>query len=57
MSEQEKKEFEKVLRSYRKMLAGNKQASIELLRSVGIVTKKGNLKKNYTDLCIQLDRA
>jgi len=57
MSEKERKEFEIILKNYSKMLSGNKKASRALLINAGIVTKKGNLKKNYRHLCIQQEQA
>jgi hypothetical protein len=57
MSDKERKEFEAILKSYKKKLSGNRKASRALLVKTGIVTKKGNLTKNYKHLCIPQEQA
>lgn len=52
MTEQERKEFIKILERYKRKFAKNKNASREFLIKVGIYTEKGNLRKNYKHLCI-----
>jgi hypothetical protein len=50
MSEEEVKEFMVFAKKYTKKLARDKKASHEFLVAVGIITKKGNLRKNYKNL-------
>lgn len=57
MSDKERKEFETILKKYKKKLSGNREASRALLVRTGIVTKKGNLTKNYKHLCIPQEQA
>jgi hypothetical protein len=46
--EQELKRMEE----FRKSIKGNREASRALLIRAGIITKKGNLRKPYENLCI-----
>jgi len=57
MTEEEREDLLKSMEKYKKMLSGNQKASRELLVRIGIYTAKGNLKKNYRNLCIQPDQA
>jgi hypothetical protein len=54
MSEEERKEFIEIIEKYHKKVSGNKKAARELLYDAGIITKKGNLRRNYKHLCILL---
>jgi hypothetical protein len=52
MGDKEFKEFKKILESYREKVTQTKESSQEFLVNVGVFTEKGNLKKNYKDICI-----
>ena len=56
MTEEERLDLLKSMEKYKQMLSGNQKASREFLVRIGIYTEKGNLKKNYRNLCIQPDQ-
>ena len=56
MTEEERLDLLKSMEKYKQMLSGNQKASREFLVRIGIYTVKGNLKKNYRNLCIQPDQ-
>lgn len=52
MSDREARELLKTLKDSKKKITKTQKSSREFLIELGIFTKKGNLKKNYKDLCI-----
>lgn len=52
MSDKEARELLKTLKDSKKKITKTQKSSREFLVELGIFTKKGNLKKNYKDLCI-----
>lgn len=52
MTEKERKELLQILEKYKRKFEGDKEAAREFLVSVGIYTKKGNLRKPYRQLHI-----
>ena len=52
MCEKETRELLKTLKDSKKEITKTKKSSREFLVELGIFTEKGNLKKNYKDLCI-----
>ncbi|HEX5154284.1 MAG TPA: hypothetical protein VFW07_22705 [Parafilimonas sp.] len=56
MSDKEREEFIKALKTQTEKLSKNKKASRKFLVDVGIITKKGNLRKPYKHLCIPQDQ-
>ena len=57
MTESEIKRLLLVLDSHKKKVLKSKKASQEFLVKTGIFTKKGNLTKNYRDLCMPQEQA
>ena len=57
MTEDERVDLLKSMEKYKQKFSGNQKASREFLVKIGIYTAKGNLKKNYRNLCIQPDQA
>ena len=47
MTEKEIKDLKKALKKQRKEVTSSKEAAENLLRSLGIITKKGNFTKAY----------
>jgi len=56
MSKEEYKEFIKVLKARKHQLSKSTEESKKFLVDLGVVTKKGNLKKNYKNLCIPIEQ-
>ncbi len=52
MSEKEREESIRLMKEYIVKLSKSKKLSREFLVRVGIYTPKGNLTKNYKNLCI-----
>lgn len=52
MSQAERDQFLKLIRSKKEELSGNRQASRLFLKRVGIITQNGALRKEYKNLCI-----
>lgn len=52
MSKQELIKFKKAIEDKRLEISNNKEKAREFLYTVGVLTKNGNLKKEYKDLCI-----
>ena len=52
MSEKELKQFSDAIKRYTKRLSNNKEASKTFLVKTGIITRKGNLRAPYKNLCI-----
>jgi len=52
MSDKEVHDFLKILEDYRKKISKDKEASRKFLIELGIFTEKGNLRKQYKNLCI-----
>ena len=44
-------EFEAALKAYGKEIAASKEKSNQLLVRIGVITKKGNIRKPYKNLC------
>ena len=55
MTETEKEEFLKILKREKEKLSKNSKKAKEFMVKIGVSTEKGNLKRNFRDLCIQLD--
>ena len=51
LKEKEEDPFITVLKSYQLKVTKSKAASKKFLVDIGVMTKKGNLKKNYRELC------
>lgn len=49
-------EFISALESFQLKLRNNPAASKKFLVDIGVLTKKGNLKKNYSELCIHKEQ-
>lgn len=56
MSKKEIAEFETALIAYGKELVASKKKSEDFLIRIGVITKKGNVRKHYKSLCIQQDQ-
>lgn len=56
MSKKEIAEFESALIAYGKELVASKKKSEDFLVRIGVITKKGNVRKHYKNLCIQQDQ-
>ena len=52
MSDKEVQEFQEILKAYKKKVTRSKEASREFLVELGVLTEKGNLRKQYKNLCI-----
>jgi hypothetical protein len=52
MNDRERKEFIRILQQYKMKFSRSRKASMKFLVDVGILTKKGNLRKPYKNLCI-----
>lgn len=52
MSKQELIKFKKAIEDKKFEISNDKENSIKFLYSIGVLTKAGNLKKEYKDLCI-----
>jgi hypothetical protein len=57
MSQQERKEFKKAVKSYKKEVTSSKEASQKFLIELGIFTNNGRLRKEYKNLCIPQGQA
>lgn len=57
MADKELNEFVEILEKYKTRVSKSKSASKKFLIDLGIVTDKGNLKKNYKHLCIPQEQA
>lgn len=55
MSKKEIEEFEAALKAYGKEIASSKEKSEAFLVRIGVITKKGNVRKHYKNLCILPD--
>lgn len=56
MSKKEIVEFEAALKDYGKEIAASKEKSNAFLVRIGVITKKGNVRKPYKNLCIPQDQ-
>ena len=56
MGKKEIAEFEAALKAYGKEVSSSKEKSEAFLVRIGVITKKGNIRKHYKNLCIQQDR-
>ena len=56
MSKKEIAEFEVALKAYSKELVASKKKSEDFLVRIGVITKKGNVRKHYKNLCTPQDR-
>lgn len=52
MSDKEIRELHQMLEAYKKKVTRSKATSKKFLVELGVITEKGNLKKNYRHLCI-----
>tara|TARA_R110000868_G_scaffold177159_1_gene415454 strand:+ start:293 stop:466 length:174 start_codon:yes stop_codon:yes gene_type:complete len=57
MHDHERKILLQELRAYKKEVTSSKESSRKFLKDVGIITEKGNLTKNYRNLCIPKELA
>ncbi|UCS95034.1 hypothetical protein KZP23_08500 [Echinicola marina] len=57
MEDKELDNFINILEQYKVKVSKSKSASRKFLVELGIVTEKGNLKKNYKHLCIPQEQA
>lgn len=51
MNNREIKKFNAIIKAYGKKIAGNIKASEKLLKDIGVITEKGNVRKPYKNLC------
>ena len=56
MSNKEIKEFDAIIKAYGKKIGKSKRASKKLLKDIGVITEKGNVRKPYKELCIPLEQ-
>lgn len=56
MSKTEIEKFDAKLHAYGKKVTSSKERSEKFLQKIGVVTKSGNLTKNYKNLCTQQGR-
>lgn len=56
MSKKEIEEFDTALKAYGKEVAASKKKSEDFLVRIGVITKKGNVRKHYKNLCTPQDR-
>ena len=56
MIDQEISDLIEIIEKYKKAFLDDEKASKDFLVELGIYTKKGNLRKNYKNLCIQPDQ-
>ena len=56
MSKKEIAEFEAALKAYGKELVASKRNSEDFLVRIGVLTKKGNVRKHFKNLCTPQDR-
>ncbi len=57
MGQDEISDFLKKIDDYKNKVTENKKESSKFLKEIGILTKKGKVKKEYQDICIQQDQA
>ncbi|MBK7128847.1 MAG: hypothetical protein IPM74_02555 [Crocinitomicaceae bacterium] len=57
MTEEERQKYLKELAKKRKEALKNKAAALKFLKQLGILTKKGNLKSPYKEVCIPEEAA
>lgn len=57
MTNQERQKFAQILEKYKEKVSHSQESSRKFLVELGVVTEKGNLKKNYKHLCIPQDQA
>lgn len=57
MGQDEISDFLKKIDLYKVKVTENKEEASKFLKNIGIFTKKGKIKKEYQDICIQLDQA
>lgn len=48
--------FVKVLKKYKERVSQTEETSKAFLVDLGVITPKGNLTKNYKDLCIPVEQ-
>lgn len=51
MNSKEIKTFEAVIKAYGRKVATDKEASKFMLVDIGVITNKGNVRKQYKQLC------
>jgi hypothetical protein len=56
MTEKEKSDLKRALKEYKKEVTSSKKASQKFLVELGVFTKKGNVRKEYKNLCIPPDQ-
>ena len=56
MSKTEIEKFDAALKAYGKEIASSKKKSEEFLVRIGVITKKGNIRKPYRNLCTPQDQ-
>lgn len=56
MSNKEIKEFDAIIKAYGKKIGKSKSASKKLLKDIGVITDKGNVRKPYKELCIPIEQ-
>ena len=54
MTDQERQEFDEAIKKYKEELHNNKQMAREVLYRLGIITKKGKIRKGREGLCYLL---
>ncbi len=55
-NEIDKNAFVKVLEKYKEKVSKSEKTSKAFLVDLGVITQKGNLTKNYKDLCIPVEQ-
>ena len=56
MTTQERQKLKKALKQYKSKVTASKAASQQFLVELGVFTKKGNVRKEYKNLCIPPDQ-
>jgi hypothetical protein len=56
MDNKELKDFIKLLEEYKRKPV-TKESATKFLVDIGVITEKGNLRKNYKNLCIPQEQA
>ena len=51
MSSKEIRDFNTVIKTYGKKVAESKEESKKMLEEIGVITKKGNVRKQFRNLC------
>jgi len=56
MTDRERQEFDEAIKNYKEKLHNNKQMARQVLYELGIITKRGKIRKGREDLCTLLGR-